>query len=45
MLKCPMDEYTLEALPLLLSVVTLVIIMIAWPNSILFLPNLVFGPG
>jgi tripartite ATP-independent transporter DctM subunit len=45
MLKCPMDEYTLEALPLLLAVVTLVIVMIVWPDSILFLPNLVFGPG
>lgn len=45
MLKCPMDEYTLEALPLLLSVIALVIVMIVWPNSILFLPNLVFGPG
>ena len=45
MLKCPMDEYTLEALPLLLAVIALVVIMIVWPTSVLFLPNMVFGPG
>lgn len=44
-LKCPMDEYTLEALPLLGAVVALVVLMIAWPSSVLFLPNLVFGAG
>jgi TRAP-type transport system large permease protein len=45
MLKCPMDEYTLEALPLIGAVVALVILMIVWPTSVLFLPNLVFGVG
>jgi tripartite ATP-independent transporter DctM subunit len=45
MLKCPMDEYTMEALPLILAVIALVVLMIAWPTSVLFLPNLVFGPG
>ena len=45
MLKCPMDEYTIEALPLLLAVIALVVLMIFWPTSVLFLPNLVFGPG
>ena len=45
MLKCPMDEYTLEALPLLLAVIALIVLMIAWPTSVLFLPNMVFGPG
>jgi TRAP-type C4-dicarboxylate transport system permease large subunit len=45
MLKCPMDEYTMEALPLLLAVIALVTLMIAWPTSVLFLPNMVFGPG
>ncbi len=42
-LKCPMDEYTREALPLLLAVIALVVLMIVWPTSVLFLPNLVFG--
>jgi len=45
MLKCPMDEYTIEALPLILAVIALVVLMIYWPTSVLFLPNLVFGPG
>lgn len=44
-LKCPMDEYTFEAAPLLLAVIALVIVMIVWPTSVLFLPNMVFGPG
>jgi len=42
-LKCPMDEYIKEALPLLLSVITLVVVMIAWPDLVLFLPDMVFG--
>lgn len=45
MLKCPMDEYTMEAAPLLLAVIALVVLMIAWPTSVLFLPNMVFGAG
>ena len=45
MLKCPMDEYTMEALPLILAVIALVILMIVWPTSVLFLPNMVFGAG
>ena len=45
MLKCPMDEYTIEALPLILAVIALIIVMIVWPTSVLFLPNLVFGAG
>jgi len=40
-----MDEYTLEALPLILAVLGLVVFMIVWPTSVLFLPNLVFGAG
>ena len=43
MLKCPMDEYTLEALPLICAVIALVMLMIVWPESVLFLPNMVFG--
>ncbi|MGC3965079.1 MAG: TRAP transporter large permease [Rhodocyclaceae bacterium] len=42
-LKCPMDEYTREALPFLGAVLGLVVIMIFWPGLVLFLPNLVFG--
>lgn len=42
-LKCPMDEYIKEALPLLMAVIALVVLMIVWPTSVLFLPNIVFG--
>ncbi|WP_263770270.1 TRAP transporter large permease [Propionivibrio soli] len=45
MLKCPMDEYTKEALPLILAVIGLVVLMIVWPTSVLFLPDMVFGKG
>jgi len=45
MLKCPMDEYTREALPLIAAVLALVMLIIVWPASVLFLPDLVFGPG
>lgn len=44
-LKCPMDEYIKEAMPLLAAVIGLVVLMIVWPTSVLFLPNLVFGQG
>ncbi|MBK1685313.1 TRAP transporter large permease [Rhodoferax fermentans] len=44
-LKCPMDEYIKEAFPLLAAVIGLVILMIVWPTSVLYLPNLVFGAG
>lgn len=42
-LKCPMDEYIKEALPLLTAVVALVVVMIVWPGLVLYLPNMVFG--
>jgi hypothetical protein len=40
-----MDEYTYEAVPLILAVIALVVVMIVWPTSVLFLPNMVFGAG
>jgi TRAP-type C4-dicarboxylate transport system permease large subunit len=42
MLKCPMDEYTREAVPFLGAVVLLIFVMILFPGLVLFLPNLVF---
>jgi TRAP-type transport system large permease protein len=42
MLKCPMDEYTREALPLLGAVIVLVALMIYVPQIVLVLPNLLF---
>ncbi len=42
MLKCPMDEYTREAIPLIGAVLVLVALMIYFPQIVLVLPNLVF---
>ena len=42
MLKCPMDEYTREAIPLIGAVLVLVALMIAVPEIVLFLPRLLF---
>jgi tripartite ATP-independent transporter DctM subunit len=42
MLKCPMDEYTKEALPFLGAVVLLIVLMTLLPGVVLFLPNLLF---
>lgn len=40
MLKTPMDEYTREAIPLILAVVALIFTMAYVPSIVLFLPNL-----
>jgi TRAP-type transport system large permease protein len=42
MLKTPMDEYTREALPLILAVIVLVALMIFFPEIVLYLPNHLF---
>jgi TRAP-type transport system large permease protein len=43
LLDCSMDEYTREAIPLILAVLALVALMIFFPWTVLVLPNLVFG--
>jgi tripartite ATP-independent transporter DctM subunit len=42
LLKCPIDEYTREAIPLLGTVLLLVLILIYFPSLVLFLPKLIF---
>lgn len=42
MMKTPMDEYTREALPLIGAVIALVVVMIVFPEIVMFLPNLAF---
>jgi len=42
MLKCPMDEYTREAVPLIGAVLVLVALLVMVPQLVLFLPNLLF---
>ncbi|PKM52669.1 MAG: C4-dicarboxylate ABC transporter [Firmicutes bacterium HGW-Firmicutes-7] len=43
LLECPIETYTKESLPFILSIVLLVIVLVFFPQIIMFLPNLVFG--
>ncbi|MEZ5797800.1 MAG: TRAP transporter large permease [Paracoccaceae bacterium] len=43
-LKCPYKEYTVELIPLALAVFAVVILMIAVPQSVMFLPDMMMGP-
>jgi TRAP-type transport system large permease protein len=42
-LKCPIETYTREALPFIISIVILLVVLALFPQISLFLPNLVFG--
>jgi TRAP-type C4-dicarboxylate transport system permease large subunit len=39
-LRTPLDEYTVEAMPLIAAVVALIFAMAYFPAIVLFLPNL-----
>jgi TRAP-type transport system large permease protein len=40
LLKTPLDEYTREAIPLILAVVVLIFAMAFFPDIVMFLPNM-----
>ncbi|MCC7217084.1 MAG: TRAP transporter large permease [Burkholderiales bacterium] len=40
LLKTPLDQYTKEAIPLILAVITLIFTMAYFPGIVMFLPNL-----
>ena len=42
-LECPVEEYTKEALPFFLAVMLEMIVLVFFPNVVLFLPNLIYG--
>lgn len=42
-LKCPVEEYTKEALPFFLAVMLEMIVLVFFPDVVLFLPNLIYG--
>lgn len=42
-LKCPVDEYVKGIIPFLLAVLAVLVLMILFPQTVLFLPNLIFG--
>ncbi len=43
-LRCPIGEYTREAMPFLLAVSAVTLVLIFLPGIVLFMPNLLFGP-
>ncbi len=43
LLDCPLKEFLKESVPFLASVIILVILMVLFPQIVLFLPNLVYG--
>jgi TRAP-type C4-dicarboxylate transport system permease large subunit len=40
-LNCPVEEYVLESLPLIVAVLVLVAVLALWPGLVLFLPDAV----
>lgn len=42
-LDCPIEEYTKEALPFFLAIMLEMIVLVFFPQIVLFLPNLVYG--
>ena len=44
-LKCPIGEYTRESMPFLIAVSAVTLLLIFVPEIVLWIPNLIFGPG
>ena len=42
-LDCPIDEYTKESTPFVVTVIVMIIVLAAFPQIVLFLPNMVYG--
>ncbi|UCF94233.1 MAG: TRAP transporter large permease [Desulfobacterales bacterium] len=44
-MDCPIEEYIKESVPFLLALLLLDIVLVFFPDLVLFLPNLIFGKG
>ncbi|MEI8190373.1 MAG: TRAP transporter large permease subunit, partial [candidate division NC10 bacterium] len=44
-LDCPINDYTLESIPFLVAVSLVSILLIFFPDAVLFIPDLIFGKG
>ncbi len=42
-LDCPTEKYTRDSIPFFIAILTEVIILVIFPEIVLFLPNLIFG--
>lgn len=43
LLECPIETYTKEAIPFIISIVVLIALLVFFPQIVMFLPNLVFS--
>lgn len=39
LLDCPVEEYVVESLPFIFTILLLVAVLALWPGLVLFLPN------
>ena len=44
-MKCDMKEYMVEAFPFIMTVVAEIVLMVFFPEAVLYIPNMVFGVG
>lgn len=42
-MKCSIEEYMREVVPFILTIVAIAMLMIFWPQLVLFMPDLIFG--
>lgn len=42
-IKCPVDEYTKDALPFFLAIFLEMVLLVFLPDLVLFIPNLIYG--
>lgn len=43
LMDCPTEKYVIESAPFVVAILILVAVMAIWPQSVMFLPNMVFG--
>lgn len=43
-LKCPIQDYVKESIPFFIAAIIAILICVFFPNFVLFMPNLIFGP-
>jgi len=44
-LDCPLEKYTRESIPFVLAILGVDVLLVFFPQLVLFLPNLIFGKG
>ncbi len=44
-LDCPLEKYTRESIPFIIAILCVDLLLVFFPQIVLFLPNLIFGKG